>query len=142
MGKGPSSGRRRYAKARQHPGPCEWQIMNARKLSFEPRASTASAAVPDVGARVRFPGQSRPLLGTSPGNWIVNEKKIAPHIPVIDKSKREDGSPVGSTQSSGFLIELDRVDCRAWDFDRVSTWLWRHTVISTANRGCNAHLIL
>ena len=25
-------------------------------------------------------------------NWIVNEKKIAPHIPVIDKSKREDGS--------------------------------------------------
>jgi transposase len=25
-------------------------------------------------------------------NWIVNEKKIAPYIPVIDKSKREDGS--------------------------------------------------
>jgi transposase len=25
-------------------------------------------------------------------NWIVNEKKIAPHIPVVDKSKREDGS--------------------------------------------------
>ncbi len=25
-------------------------------------------------------------------NWIVNERKIAPHIPVIDKSKREDGS--------------------------------------------------
>lgn len=25
-------------------------------------------------------------------NWIVKEKKIAPHIPVIDKSKREDGS--------------------------------------------------
>jgi transposase len=25
-------------------------------------------------------------------NWIVNEKKIAPHIPVIDKSKRDDGS--------------------------------------------------
>src|SRR5262245_5324792 len=24
--------------------------------------------------------------------WIVNEKKIAPHIPVIDKSKREDGT--------------------------------------------------
>ena len=24
-------------------------------------------------------------------HWIVNEKKIAPHIPVIDKSKREDG---------------------------------------------------
>jgi transposase len=25
-------------------------------------------------------------------NWIVNEKKIAPHIPVIDKSTREDGT--------------------------------------------------
>ena len=25
-------------------------------------------------------------------NWLVNEKKIAPHIPVIDKSKREDGT--------------------------------------------------
>jgi transposase len=25
-------------------------------------------------------------------NWLVNEKKIAPHIPVIDKSRRKDGS--------------------------------------------------
>jgi transposase len=25
-------------------------------------------------------------------NWLVNEKKIAPHVPVIDKSKREDGT--------------------------------------------------
>jgi transposase len=25
-------------------------------------------------------------------NWIVNKKKIAPHIPVIDKSKRQDGT--------------------------------------------------
>jgi transposase len=25
-------------------------------------------------------------------NWLVHEKKIAPHIPVIDKSKREDGT--------------------------------------------------
>src|SRR3974390_3001141 len=25
-------------------------------------------------------------------NWIVNEKRIAPHIPVVDKSAREDGS--------------------------------------------------
>jgi transposase len=24
-------------------------------------------------------------------NWLVNEAKIAPHIPVVDKSKREDG---------------------------------------------------
>ena len=25
-------------------------------------------------------------------DWLVNEKRIAPHIPVIDKSKREDGT--------------------------------------------------
>jgi hypothetical protein len=25
-------------------------------------------------------------------DWLINEKKIAPHIPVIDKSRREDGS--------------------------------------------------
>jgi hypothetical protein len=25
-------------------------------------------------------------------NWLVNDKKIAPHIPVIDKSKRDDGT--------------------------------------------------
>ncbi len=25
-------------------------------------------------------------------NWIVNEKRIAPHIPVLDRSKREDGT--------------------------------------------------
>jgi transposase len=25
-------------------------------------------------------------------NWIVNDKKIAPHIPVLDKSRRHDGS--------------------------------------------------
>jgi transposase len=37
-------------------------------------------------------------------NWIVNEKKIAPHIPVIDKSKREDG-----TFSRGdFAFDKDR----------------------------------
>jgi hypothetical protein len=25
-------------------------------------------------------------------DWVVNDKQIAPHIPVIDKSKREDGT--------------------------------------------------
>jgi hypothetical protein len=25
-------------------------------------------------------------------NWLVEEKRIAPHIPVNDKSKREDGT--------------------------------------------------
>ena len=31
--------------------------------------------------------------GSAPNlNWLVNEKNIAPHVPVIDKSKREDGT--------------------------------------------------
>jgi hypothetical protein len=31
--------------------------------------------------------------GSAPNlDWLVNEQKIAPHIPVIDKSKREDGT--------------------------------------------------
>src|SRR5580700_7407329 len=31
--------------------------------------------------------------GSGPNlNWLVSEAKIAPHIPVVDKSKREDGT--------------------------------------------------
>src|SRR5262245_508803 len=37
-------------------------------------------------------------------NWIVNEKKITPHIPVIDKSKREDGS----LSRADFTFDKDR----------------------------------
>jgi len=37
-------------------------------------------------------------------NWIVNERKIAPHIPVIDKSKREDGS----LSRTDFAFDADR----------------------------------
>ena len=37
-------------------------------------------------------------------NWVVNEKKIAPHIPVIDKSKREDGS----LSRKDFTFDKDR----------------------------------
>src|SRR5215211_5909380 len=54
-------------------------------------------------------------------NWLVNDKKIAPHIPVIDKSKREDGTfsrvdftfdkernvyicPAGKTLTTGRLV--------------------------------------
>ncbi|HEX2462120.1 MAG TPA: IS1182 family transposase [Vicinamibacterales bacterium] len=37
-------------------------------------------------------------------NWIVNERKIAPHIPVIDKSKREDGS----LSREDFTFDKDR----------------------------------
>jgi hypothetical protein len=40
---------------------------------------------------------TRSIIDTAYGsaatlNWVVNDKKIAPHIPVIDKSKREDGT--------------------------------------------------
>src|SRR5262245_31405703 len=37
-------------------------------------------------------------------NWIVNEKKIIPHIPVIDKSNREDGS----LSRQDFTFDKDR----------------------------------
>jgi transposase len=37
-------------------------------------------------------------------NWIVNEKKIAPHIPVIDKSHREDGT----LSRADFSFDKDR----------------------------------
>src|SRR4029450_10700177 len=37
-------------------------------------------------------------------HWIVNEKKITPHIPVIDKSKREDGS----LSRADFAFDKDR----------------------------------
>jgi transposase len=37
-------------------------------------------------------------------NWIVNEKKIVPHIPVIDKSKRADGS----LSREDFTFDRDR----------------------------------
>jgi len=37
-------------------------------------------------------------------NWIVNEKRIAPHIPVIEKSKREDGS----LSRNDFTFDKDR----------------------------------
>jgi len=37
-------------------------------------------------------------------NWLVNEKQIAPHVPVIDKSKREDGS----LSRKDFTFDSDR----------------------------------
>jgi transposase len=37
-------------------------------------------------------------------DWLVNEKKIAPHIPVIDKSRREDGS----LSRADFTFDQDR----------------------------------
>jgi hypothetical protein len=45
----------------------------------------------------RFGIMPERLAGTAYGsaaalNWIINEKKIVPHIPMIDKSKSEDGT--------------------------------------------------
>lgn len=37
-------------------------------------------------------------------DWLVNAKKIAPHIPVIDKSRREDGS----LSRADFTFDQDR----------------------------------
>jgi IS5 family transposase len=37
-------------------------------------------------------------------NWLVSERKIAPHIPVIDKSKREDGT----FSRENFTFDKDR----------------------------------
>jgi transposase len=44
-------------------------------------------------------------------NWLVNDKKIAPHIPVIDKSKREDGT--FSREDFTFDQERDIYTCPA-----------------------------
>ena len=44
-------------------------------------------------------------------NWLVHEKKIAPHIPVIDKSKREDGT--FSREDFTFDKERDIYTCPA-----------------------------
>jgi hypothetical protein len=41
-------------------------------------------------------------------NWIVNEKKIAPHIPVIDKSKREKTS---NSSKNGTFISAQAAKC-------------------------------
>jgi len=49
-------------------------------------------------------------------DWFVNERKIAPHIPVIDKSKREDGT--FSREDFTFDKERDIYTCPA---DKILT---------------------
>ena len=44
-------------------------------------------------------------------NWLVNDKDIAPHIPVADKSKREDGTP-----HSTLHYHASTSDCRGCVF--------------------------
>jgi transposase len=50
--------------------------------------------------------------GSAPNlEWLVNEKAIAPHIPVIDKSKREDGT--FSREDFSYDKERDTYTCPA-----------------------------
>ena len=49
---------------------------------------------------------SAPML-----NWLIEEKQITPHIPVIDKSKREDGT--FSRSDFRYDAERDAYDCPA-----------------------------
>jgi len=49
---------------------------------------------------------SAPML-----NWLIEEKQITPHIPVIDKSKREDGT--FSRSDFRYDAERDVYDCPA-----------------------------
>jgi Transposase DDE domain/Transposase domain (DUF772) len=51
-------------------------------------------------------------------NWLVNEKQIAPHIPVIDKSKREDGT--FSREDFTFDKARDLYICPAGEFLRTT----------------------
>jgi transposase len=60
----------------------------------------------EVGAAQKMIGRTEARFGLKPSwlaadtaygsapnlDWLVNEKGIAPHVPVIDKSKRDDGS--------------------------------------------------
>jgi transposase len=53
--------------------------------------------------------------GSAPNlDWLVNEQKIAPYIPVIDKSKREDGT--FSREDFSFDKERDLYICPAGKF--------------------------
>jgi hypothetical protein len=64
-------------------------------------------------------------------NWMVNEKKIAPHIPVIDKSKREDGTfsrkDFRFDQEQNIYIFVQRAKCSpppaiSAPITRFATW--------------------
>jgi hypothetical protein len=55
-------------------------------------------------------------------NWVVNEKRIAPHIPVVDKSGREDGS----LSRGDFTFDRARnVPTRSRARSRASSWMLR-----------------
>ena len=79
----------------------------------------------EVGAAKTMIDRTEERFGLKPGrlaadtaygaaatlNWLVNEKKIAPHIPVFDKSKRKDGT--FSREDFTFDHERDIYTCPA-----------------------------
>src|SRR5262245_61718469 len=92
-------------------GPAVSRALEVRLLHLGPRVHRHVAFVPillqkslvisansDSLALMRFGVKPEYLAADSAYgsvatlNWIVTEKNIAPHIPVIDKSKREDGT--------------------------------------------------
>jgi hypothetical protein len=57
------------------------------------------------------------VYGSGPNlHWLVQDKDIAPHIPVIDKSKREDGT--FSRKDFKFDKERNVYICRPIKFSR------------------------
>src|SRR5499426_2894960 len=81
-------------------------------------AATRAIRQAEVGAAKTMIGRTEERFGLKPDrlaadtaygsaatlNWIVNEKRIAPHIPVIEKSKHEDGS----LSRADFTFDKDR----------------------------------
>jgi len=77
--------------------------------------------------------------GSAPNlNWLVNEQKIAPYIPVIEKSKREDG--VFSREDFSFDEERDIYICPAGKILRTTGTVVNddQVLYRARKRDCNA----
>jgi hypothetical protein len=68
-------------------------------------------------------------------HWLVKDKKIAPHIPVIDKSNRDDANSIGKTSRSTTSVTFTSAQ-RARFSQRQAVWSMmarRHCFISRAS---------
>jgi transposase len=77
--------------------------------------------------------------GSAPNlNWLVNEQKIAPYIPVVEKSKREDG--VFSREDFSFDEERDIYICPAGKILRTTGTVVNddQVLYRARKRDCNA----
>jgi transposase len=77
--------------------------------------------------------------GSAPNlNWLVNDQKIAPYIPVIEKSKREDG--VFSREDFSFDEERDIYICPAGKILRTTGTVVNddQVLYRARKRDCNA----